>query len=139
MLTATKGLAVLNTNFKEYARWAGDIQMRESGSLVAFETGQSTSYALESIQARGRLFIPSGQDIYKGQVIGIHQRQGDLEVNACKRKAATNIRRCAQPHGTPAPLSCNCANACDKIPAAYTHGSAFCCLFRQSYSIEEAV
>ena len=105
MLTATKGLAVLNTNFKEYARWAGDIQMRESGSLVAFETGQSTSYALESIQARGRLFIPSGQDIYKGQVIGIHQRQGDLEVNACKRKAATNIRRCAQLDETPALLS----------------------------------
>jgi len=45
------------------------------------------------MQARGKLFIPPGRDIYKGQVIGIHQRQGDLEVNACKRKAATNIRR----------------------------------------------
>lgn len=93
LLTATKGLAILSTNFKEYSRWAGDILMRENGSLVAFETGQSTSYALESIQARGKLFIPSGQEIYKGQVIGIHQRQGDLEVNACKKKAATNIRR----------------------------------------------
>ncbi len=93
MLTATKGLAVLNTNFKEYSRWVGDINMRDNGSLVAFETGQSTSYALESIQARGKLFISSGQEIYKGQVIGIHQRQGDLDVNACKRKAATNIRR----------------------------------------------
>lgn len=94
MLTATKGLAVLNTNFKEYGEWAGDIQMRENGSLVGFETGPATSYALESIQARGKLFIQPGQEIYKGQVIGIHQRQGDLEVNACKRKAATNIRRC---------------------------------------------
>lgn len=93
MLTATKGLAVLNTNFKEYSHWVGDINMRDNGSLVAFETGQSTSYALESIQARGKLFIAPGQDIYKGQVIGIHQRQGDLDVNACKRKAATNIRR----------------------------------------------
>ncbi len=47
-----------------------------------------------SIEARGRLFIKPGQDIYEGQVIGIHQRAGDLAVNACKRKAATNIRRC---------------------------------------------
>ena len=97
MLTATKGLAVLNTNFKEYAPWVGDITMRDNGSLVAYETGQSTSYSLESIQARGKLFIKSGQDIYRGQVIGIHQRQGDLEVNACKRKAATNIRRLGIP------------------------------------------
>jgi predicted membrane GTPase involved in stress response len=48
-----------------------------------------------SIEARGRLFIKPGQDIYEGQVIGIHQRAGDLAVNACKRKAATNIRRCS--------------------------------------------
>ena len=49
-----------------------------------------------SIEARGRLFIKPGQDIYEGQVIGIHQRAGDLAVNACKRKAATNIRRCSR-------------------------------------------
>ena len=50
---------------------------------------------MHSIEARGRLFIAPGVDIYEGQVIGIHQRAGDLAVNACKRKAATNIRRCA--------------------------------------------
>lgn len=93
MLTATKGFAVMNTIFKEYGEWAGDIMMRENGSLVSFDTGQSTGYALESIQARGKLFIKPGLEIYKGQVIGIYQRTGDLEVNACKRKAATNIRR----------------------------------------------
>ena len=93
LLTATKGMAVLNTNFKAYERWCGEINTRENGSLVGFETGQSTAYALESIQNRGKLFFPPGQEIYKGQVIGIHQRNGDLEVNACKRKAATNIRR----------------------------------------------
>lgn len=93
MLTATKGLAVMNTVFKEYGEWVGDITMRENGSLVSFETGQSTAYALESIQARGKLFIRPGLEIYRGQVIGVYQRQGDLEVNACKRKAATNIRR----------------------------------------------
>lgn len=100
MLTATKGLAVLNTNFKEYGRWVGDIVMRDNGSLVSFDTGPSSSYALESIQARGKLFIPPGREIYKGQVIGIHQRQGDLEVNACKRKAATNIRSAGKDHSS---------------------------------------
>jgi GTP-binding protein len=100
MLTATKGLAVLNTNFKEYGRWTGDIVMRDNGSLVSYDTGPSSSYALESIQARGKLFIPPGRDIYKGQVIGIHQRQGDLEVNACKRKAATNIRSAGKDHSS---------------------------------------
>lgn len=92
ILTATKGTAVLNTNFLEYAPWAGDLQMREFGSLTAFETGQSSTYALQSIENRGRLFIGPGQEIYEGQIIGIHQRAGDLAVNACKRKAATNIR-----------------------------------------------
>jgi GTP-binding protein len=55
---------------------------------------QVTAYALEAIQQRGRLFIQPGDEIYENQVIGIHQRAGDLKVNACKRKAATNIRRC---------------------------------------------
>ncbi|KAK9810279.1 hypothetical protein WJX72_007818 [[Myrmecia] bisecta] len=92
MLTATKGTAVLNTNFAEYGAWCGEISTREQGSLVGFETGQVTSYALESVQQRGRPFVSPGDDIYEGQVIGIHQRQGDLKVNACKKKAATNIR-----------------------------------------------
>eukprot|EP00884_Botryococcus_braunii_P004046 jgi/Botrbrau1/13642/Bobra.0373s0016.1 len=92
MLTATKGTAVLNTIFKEYGPWAGDINTRENGSLVAHETGQVTGYALESIQQRGRLFVQPGEEIYENQVIGIHQRNGDLKVNACKKKAVTNIR-----------------------------------------------
>jgi GTP-binding protein len=92
ILTATKGTAVLNTIFLEYGPWCGVIDMRENGSLVGFETGQVTSYALESVQQRGKLFVGPGDEIYEGQVIGIHQRQGDLKVNACKKKAATNIR-----------------------------------------------
>lgn len=59
---------------------------------VAFETGTTTSYALFSCQDRGSLFLGPGVDIYKGQIIGIHQRPGDLSLNACKRKAATNVR-----------------------------------------------
>lgn len=68
MLTATKGTGVLNTNFLEYAPWAGDIQMREFGSLTAFATGDASSYALLSIETRGKLFIKPGEAIYEGQV-----------------------------------------------------------------------
>ena len=56
---------------------------------------QVTSYAIESAQQRGRLFCASGDEVYEGQVVGIHQRAGDLRVNVCKRKAANNIRRWA--------------------------------------------
>ena len=63
-----QGTAVLNTVFKEYGPWAGDINTRELGSLVAFETGQVTGYALESVQQRGRLFVAPGDDIYEEQV-----------------------------------------------------------------------
>ena len=92
MLTATKGTAVLNTIFKGYEPWSGEITTRDLGSLVAHETGQVTGYALESTQARGRMFVAPGDEVYNGQVVGIHQRAGDLTVNVCKRKAATNIR-----------------------------------------------
>lgn len=92
MLTATKGTAVLNTIVAGYEPWAGEIQTRETGSLVCFETGQVTAYALEGVQQRGRLFTRPGEQVYEGQVIGIHQRSGDLKVNACKKKALTNMR-----------------------------------------------
>lgn len=59
---------------------------------VAFEDGTSTSYALSSSQERGQMFIGPGVDVYRGQIVGIHQRPGDLSLNVCKKKAATNIR-----------------------------------------------
>eukprot|EP00891_Asterochloris_glomerata_P002516 jgi/Astpho2/2516/e_gw1.00048.37.1_t len=92
MLTATKGTAVLNTIFAGYEPWCGELATRDNGSLTAHETGQVTSYAIESAQQRGRLFCASGDEVYEGQVVGIHQRAGDLRVNVCKRKAANNIR-----------------------------------------------
>lgn len=51
-----------------------------------------TSYALASSQERGQLFIKPGAEVYKGQIVGIHQRPGDLSLNVCKKKAATNVR-----------------------------------------------
>ncbi|KAA6419354.1 MAG: GTP binding [Trebouxia sp. A1-2] len=92
MLTATKGTAMLNTVFAEYAPWSGPIATRENGSLTAHEQGQVTSYALESIQQRGKLFCGAGDQVYEDQVVGIHQRNNDLKVNVCKKKQMTNIR-----------------------------------------------
>lgn len=59
---------------------------------VAFENGTTTSYALFSAQERGQLFISPGAEVYKGMIVGIHQRPGDLSLNVCKKKAATNVR-----------------------------------------------
>lgn len=92
MLTATKGTALLNTNFSHYGDWCGDINVRDNGSLVAHETGQVTAYALRSAQERGTLFCKPGDKVYAGQVVGIHQRSGDLKVNVCKAKQLTNMR-----------------------------------------------
>ncbi|XP_010057296.1 putative elongation factor TypA-like SVR3, chloroplastic [Eucalyptus grandis] len=92
ILTASRGTAILNTIFDSYGPWAGDINTRDQGSLVAFEDGTSTSYALASSQERGQMFIGPGLEVYKGQIVGIHQRPGDLALNVCKKKAATNVR-----------------------------------------------
>jgi len=64
----------------------------ETDFQVAFEDGTSTSYALASSQERGQMFIGPGLEVYKGQIVGIHQRPGDLALNVCKKKAATNVR-----------------------------------------------
>ncbi|XP_074583831.1 putative elongation factor TypA-like SVR3, chloroplastic [Curcuma longa] len=92
MLTVSRGTAVLNTVFDGYQPWGGDINTRDQGSLVAFEEGTTTSYALFSAQERGQMFIGPGMEVYKGQIVGIHQRPGDLSLNVCKKKAATNVR-----------------------------------------------
>nr|XP_028946374.1 putative elongation factor TypA-like SVR3, chloroplastic isoform X1 [Malus domestica] len=92
ILTASRGTAILNTVFDSYGPWAGDMSTRDQGSLVAFEGGTSTSYAISSSQERGQLFIGPGVEVYRGQIVGIHQRPGDLSLNVCKKKAATNIR-----------------------------------------------
>ncbi|KAG2683451.1 hypothetical protein I3843_10G031000 [Carya illinoinensis] len=92
ILTASRGTAILNTIFDSYGPWAGDITTRDQGSLVAFEEGTTTSYALFSSQERGQMFVAPGVEVYKGQIVGIHQRPGDLSLNVCKKKAATNVR-----------------------------------------------
>lgn len=91
ILTASRGTTILNTIFDSYGPWAGDITTRDQGSLVAFEDGTTTSYALSSSQDRWQMFVGPGVDVYKGQIIGIHQRPGDLSLNVCKKKAEQTV------------------------------------------------
>lgn len=92
LLTATRGEAVMYHAFHHWGPLAGEINPRQQGSLVAFETGTATSFALENAQLRGELFIGPGVEVYRGMVVGEHSRAGDLQINVCKRKHLTNLR-----------------------------------------------
>ena len=91
-LTDTKGNGILNTSFDGYAPYKGDIQYRNQGSLIAFETGESVTYGLYSAQERGTLFIGPGEKVYAGMVIGQNGKAEDIELNVCKTKHLTNTR-----------------------------------------------
>jgi GTP-binding protein len=93
MLTATRGTAIIDSVFDSYRpSIKGEIQSRDKGSLLAFSDGVVTTFGMEGAQERGKLMNGAGDDVYKGMIIGIHQRPGDLEVNVCKTKALTNMR-----------------------------------------------
>lgn len=93
LLTATRGTAIIDSVFDSYRpKITGEIQGRDKGSLLAFSDGVVTSHGLEGAQDRGKLFINPSEDVYKGMIVGIHQRPGDLEVNICKLKQLTNMR-----------------------------------------------
>jgi GTP-binding protein len=93
MLTATRGTAIIDAVFDSYRpKIKADIQSRDKGSLLAFEDGTVTSFGCENAQDRGKLFVSSGEDVYKNMIVGIHQRPNDLAVNVCKTKALTNMR-----------------------------------------------
>ena len=91
-LTDTKGNGILNTVFEGYEPYKGDIAYRETGSLIAFETGESVTYGLFSAQDRGTLFIGPGEKVYSGMVIGSCSRAEDIELNVCKKKHLPNTR-----------------------------------------------
>ncbi|MFW5940197.1 MAG: translational GTPase TypA [Chloroflexota bacterium] len=91
-LTATRGAGIVNTVFHGYEPLAGEISEREQGSLVAWETGSTTTFGLENAEQRGELFVGPGVEVYGGMVVGEHQRPGDLDVNVCKRKQLNNMR-----------------------------------------------
>lgn len=92
LLTATRGTMVMNALFAGYRPFAGDLEAKENGSLLAFESGKVTSYGMEGAQERGRLLVNPGQEVAKNQIVGVHQRAGDLSINVVKLKQLTNHR-----------------------------------------------
>jgi len=92
VLTATAGEAVMAHRFKAYEPWKGSIPGRQAGVLVSMEKGQTTAYAIDKLQDRGRFFVDPGVDIYEGQIVGEHIRDNDLVVNLVKGKQLTNMR-----------------------------------------------
>ena len=82
----------MNTLFEGYAPYKGDIPTRFTGSLIASETGETTSYGLYNSQERGDLFIGQGVDVYEGMIVGENPKMGDIAVNVCKKKHLTAIR-----------------------------------------------
>ncbi|MFT6216411.1 MAG: GTP-binding protein [Roseivirga sp.] len=92
VLTATAGEAVMNHRFKEYQPLKGEIKGRQNGSLISMENGPGTAYSIDKLQDRGIFFVPPGEELYTGQVIGEHSRENDIVVNIQKGKKLTNMR-----------------------------------------------
>ena len=91
-MTDTNGNGIMNNLFAGYEPYKGDIQMRERGSIVAHETGESTGYGLFNTQDRGRLFIGPGVPVYEGMIVGECAKNEDIVCNVCKKKQMTNTR-----------------------------------------------
>lgn len=88
----THGQGTLNHMFIGYEPYKGVIERTRKGSLISSASGETTAYALSSIEARGKLFVTPGTAVYPGMIIGEHSRDTDLEVNPVKAKQLTNIR-----------------------------------------------
>ena len=91
-LTDTKGEGIMASVFEKYVPYKGEIQRRNTGSLVAHETGESVAYGLFSAQDRGALFIGAGVPVYEGMVVGVCPKMEDITVNVCRKKQLTNMR-----------------------------------------------
>jgi len=92
LLTDTRGNGVMSHIFHDYEPYKGPIEERKTGSLVAHETGDTSSYGLFNTQDRGKLFVGSGIPVYEGQIVGENARAEDIVVNVCKKKHVTNMR-----------------------------------------------
>ncbi len=91
-MTDTKGNGILNTIYDGYAPYKGDLSYRKTGSLIAYESGESITYGLFGAQERGVLFIGPGVKVYSGMVVGQNPKAEDIEINVCKTKKLTNTR-----------------------------------------------
>lgn len=88
----TRGEGIMNHSFLEYRKMSGDIEARRNGVLISFEEGTATFYAMQNAEDRGVFFIKPGTKVYKGMILGEHNRPQDLELNVCKAKQLTNHR-----------------------------------------------
>ncbi len=88
----TRGEGIMNHSFLEYRALCGDIEARRNGVLISFEEGVSTFYAMKNAEDRGVFFIKPGTKVYRGMIVGEHNRPQDLELNVCKTKQLTNHR-----------------------------------------------
>ena len=91
-LTDTRGEGIMSSVLDSYAPMKGEIERRQVGSLISFETGEACTYGLSGAQERGALFIGPGTPVYAGMVVGICSRNEDMNVNVCKKKQLTNMR-----------------------------------------------
>ena len=94
-LTDTKGEGVMASVFEEYQPFKGNIDRRNYGTLVAYETGEAIQYGLYNAQERGKLLVTPGAKVYGGMVVGINPKKEDIVVNVCKKKQLTNMRTSA--------------------------------------------
>jgi GTP-binding protein len=92
VLTLSAGEAIMAHRFLEFQPWKGVIEKRQNGSIIAGESGNVFAYALDKLQDRGRFFVDPQTDVYTGQVVGEHNKEGDLVVNLTKSKKLTNVR-----------------------------------------------
>ena len=91
-LTDTRGEGIMSSVLADYAPMKGEIERRQYGSLISFETGEACAYGLGAAQERGALLIGAGTPVYAGMVVGICSRNEDMNVNVCKKKQLTNMR-----------------------------------------------
>ncbi len=92
LLTDTKGTGILNSILEGYEPYKGEFRERNTGSLIAWEDGESVTYGLYNAQERGTLFIGAGVQVYEGMIVGENPRREDIVVNVCKKKHITNTR-----------------------------------------------
>ncbi len=98
-LTETKGEGIMHHLFDHYGPWKGEISGRQRGVLTAFESGEATAYGIHNVEDRGILFIEPGTKVYAGMIVGENSREGDLDVNVCKKKHLTNMRASTSDEG----------------------------------------
>ena len=92
LLTDTKGEGIMSSVFDAYEPYKGEIEGRNFGSLISYETGEAITYGLFNAQGRGRLLVRPGDKVYMGQVVGVNPKGDNIVVNVCKKKQLTNTR-----------------------------------------------